>query len=268
MDLREWWDSLKAPKKDGERRFVDPPPLERPEPGETAAVRAAATVQGNPVLYHDGLYTSHLLQVVRLALVGGGILAGSLIGAVVWNISLYPLKTKETEYVFFGNGQYMHVAKGKIEAKTLDLLIDDELKKYVENRETIDHTTEKTRFDWVRAHTDPKWFKPWESYMSAANPSSPLEKYRREEKKRNVYVNSLVRTSTANEYQAEMTFIERNFGGLEIGRSEWIVVFKAVRQDISGSADLVKLNSLGLIVKNYDAKPRTRAEADKARGVQ
>lgn len=270
MDWAAWWQGLKEPKK---RERVAPVlsgggPS---EPGLSAGpgvTGGPATVEGNPILYHDGLYTTHLLRVVRLSLVGAGILAGAFIGAVAWNISLYPLKEKVTEYIVFGDGQYMHIEKGQINTDTLSLLVDDELKKYVEFRETIDHTTEKKRFDWVRAHTDPKWFKPWADFMAATNPNSPLEKYRRDEKKRNVFVNSLLKTSTRDEFQAEMTFIDRSFGGSEFGRSEWVVVFKAVRRNVSGAAEMARLNGLGVIVTNYDAKPRTRADADKARGGQ
>jgi type IV secretory pathway component VirB8 len=166
----------------------------------------------------------------------------------------------------FGNGQYMHVKKGHLDTTTEARLIEETLKDYIEKREAIDHATEKERYLWVRAHTDPRWFKPWFEFMSPTNPKSPVEEYRQAEKAREVHVYSLVRSSTTHEFVAEATFIDRRFGK-EIGRGDWVVILKAQREDIEGAAEVAALNPLGLIVSNYDSRARTIADADKARGA-
>lgn len=249
--------------------FADRPagePVAGPSDGGELVARPddrIGTVVDNPILYHDGHYTRHLSHVIRLLLSVVGMLIGAFIGVVIWNISLYPLKEKVTEYIVWGDGQYMHVEKGRISTDTAELLLEEDIKKYVEWRETIDHTTEGRRFNWVKAHTHPDWFKPWAEFMSTANPKSPLELYRREEKSRAVYVSSLVKTSTPNEYQVEATFMDRKFGH-EVGRSNWVIVLRAKRENIDGSSELGRLNPLGSIVRNYDARPRSVQEADKA----
>ena len=130
-------------------------------------------------------------------------------------------------------------------------LTDRFLRDYIAKRETINHVDEAERYQWVRAFTDPDWFRFWQSQIAPTSEKSPLVRFRKEGMTREVIVTSLLPLpGVKHGYRAEFTTIDRR-AGQEVQRGAWIAQFLAYRQSIAGNPEIAEYNPLGITVANY-----------------
>ena len=213
---------------------------------------------GNSELYSDAHIVKRQGQLITGLSVFSLTVLGGLLGMLVWNMSLYPLKTTETIYVTWDTDEtrYVRVHRGYVDRTTEEQLIRNALMQYVKYREAIDHVTEKERFDWLKAYTDADWWQFWTAQITLSNPNSPLVKYRKEGMTRDVFINTMNALGRPNEWRIEYTTVDRK-AGHAVTRGEWVVILTARRMDIGGREELVEKNPLGLIVSSYTVSART-----------
>tara|TARA_R100001143_G_scaffold62729_1_gene66852 strand:- start:10463 stop:11131 length:669 start_codon:yes stop_codon:yes gene_type:complete len=131
------------------------------------------------------------------------------------------------------------------------VLIEKYLIQYVRNRETIDHTTDLRRADWLALFTDSAWYANWKETNYPENKNSPAASYARaglSREIRNITVTPI--PDVPSTYQAEFVAVDRK-GTETVKERRWLVSIKAVTQPITGDNPAINANPIGLTVYQY-----------------
>ncbi|MCZ4283107.1 type IV secretion system protein [Kiloniella laminariae] len=152
--------------------------------------------------------------------------------------------------------QYVNLSRGYLDRSAEQQIIVNSLKQYLVWRETIDHTTAKSRDEKIKIFTDPSWFNG--TYVKMIdpknNPNSPRKTYHDAGMTRDIQDVVISQApEQPNTYFARFTAIDR-MGMQEIRRQQWLMTIVAARNTGPVPQDEAALNPLGLKVYNYIPK--------------
>ncbi|MFC3230379.1 VirB8/TrbF family protein [Marinibaculum pumilum] len=216
-------------------------------------------VRGNRVRSQDEAYVRRLERLVKAswALAGLGVgLAGSM-GTVV--LGLFPLKSTEHVLVQFDqpSAQLVRLIPERIDRRTEELLTEDVLRRYVDDRETINLVDENLRYGWVQAHSTDRVYAEFRDRMTTSNADSPLNEFAEKKLVREVHILSAGPVpGSSGTWQVEFTTIDRR-DKTAVQRGEWVATMRVYRTAIEGVADRIRLNPLGLRVAGYAVRKRS-----------
>lgn len=225
---------------------------------------APGRVRGNPRRYSDEAYVRRVELVARFSFALAALSLGVAAVMATTLLGLLPLKEKEHVLVQFDEptAQLVRLIPERIDRRTEDQLIENSLRRYVEDRETINLVDEEVRYGWVQAYSSEKVSRAFQEQMMTSNPESPLNEFAKKKLTREIHILSAGRVpGSGGTWQVEFTTIDRR-NQKAVQRGEWVATLAVRRGAIEGPADVVRLNPLGVRVTGYAVRQRSIGTAE------
>ena len=231
------------------------------------------TVTANPDMSPDFSYIRRLegLSDRQSALNWG--LGFALVVSVGVNLYYAVTERVQVQFVQFDSAQRMMVRMfDDLQDKGIrQQLTEGYLSQYVIDRETIDHTTETTRFERVRMFTDEQYFDLFRNEMTINNKNSPLVRFSNAPGgpvTREVFITGIVPVAGSEDtYLIDYMTVDRQ-AGQEIARANWQVSLRFMYRQVVGGADEIRVNPIGLTVGPYAPRPRNLSDLNTVTAVQ
>jgi type IV secretory pathway component VirB8 len=214
------------------------------------ASAAPADETPSPILPRSKRDSAVIGRMVAVTAIFGLTLA--LVSQTIFILETYPPEPVVSVVTFDDDDhQLVTVRPGAITMSDREILTEKYLKQYIRHRETIDHTTEISRFEKVRLFTEPEWYAVWFDQVDPRDKQSAISRYARDglsREIRNITVAPIA--GQQNTYQAEFLAIDR-LGHKEVRSKKWFVSLVAAPLALTGDREAIDANPLGLTVYQY-----------------